>query len=105
MRPVLRVLSSVRGVRGTPLDVFGYTSERRTERALIRDYERVLDEIANRLSPQTHAVALALADLPLEIKGFGHVKAASIATAKAREAELLAQLRNPSPAPALAAAE
>jgi indolepyruvate ferredoxin oxidoreductase len=63
---------------------------------MIADYERLLDEIAERLTPTTHATAVALAGLPLEVRGFGHVKERNQKTAKAREAALVAELRNPS---------
>ncbi|HSR82277.1 MAG TPA: DUF6537 domain-containing protein, partial [Hyphomicrobiaceae bacterium] len=83
---------------------FGYTRERKFERQMIADYEKVLDEIAERLSPTTHANAVALASLPLDVKGFGHIKERNYKVAKSREATLLNALRNPSP-PALKAAE
>ena len=60
-----------------------------------RRLRRLLDEIGQRLSPPTHATAVALASLPLDIKGFGHIKERNYKTAKAREAALLAELRNP----------
>ena len=72
---------------------------------MIADYEKLLDEIAERLTPATHATAVALATLPLDIKGFGHIKERNYKAAKAREAALLAELRNPSPPTALKAAE
>ena len=102
--PVFRALSKGRRLRGTAWDVFGYTQERQLERQMIADYELLLDEIVRRLSPQTHATAVALARLPLDIKGFGHIKLRNYKAAKAREAALLAKLRNPAP-PALKAAE
>ncbi len=105
MMPAFRVLARMKGLRGTWADVFGWSRERRLERQMIADYERVVDEIANRLSPATHATAVALAAMPLEVKGFGHVKLKSCATAKQREAALLAELRNPGSAPVLRAAE
>jgi indolepyruvate ferredoxin oxidoreductase len=105
MLPVLRLLAKGKAVRGTAWDVFGYTKERRLERQMIDDYEQLLDEIAERLSPATHHTGVALAGLPLEIKGFGHVKERNYTAAKAREAMLLADLRSPSPAPVLKAAE
>jgi indolepyruvate ferredoxin oxidoreductase len=71
---------------------------------MIADYEKLLDEITGRLSPQTHATAVALASLPLDIKGFGHIKERNYKAVKAREKSLRDQLRNPSPA-ALKAAE
>jgi indolepyruvate ferredoxin oxidoreductase len=105
MLPVFRLLAKGKALRGTAWDVFGYTRERRLERQMIADYEALLDEIAERLSPATHHTAVALASLPLEIKGFGHVKARNYQAAKARETPLLADLRNPAPAPVLKAAE
>ena len=105
MRPAFRVLASMKGLRGTRYDVFGLTAERRRERAMIADYETVLDEIAARLSPATHATAVALAALALEIKGFGHVKQASHDKVMARQTQLLATLRAPEPAPVKVAAE
>jgi indolepyruvate ferredoxin oxidoreductase len=71
---------------------------------MIADYEKLLDEIAERLSPATHANAVALASLPLDIKGFGHIKQRNFELTKARQATLLNALRNPSPS-ALKAAE
>ena len=104
MLPVFRLLAKGKRLRGTAWDPFGYTHERKLERQMIADYENLLDEIVARLSPQTHATAVRLASLPLDIKGFGHIKLRNYKTAKAREAGLLAQLRNPT-APALKAAE
>jgi indolepyruvate ferredoxin oxidoreductase len=104
MLPVFRLLAKGKGLRGTAWDVFGYTRERKLERQMIADYERLLDEIAERLAPATHATAVALSGLPLDIKGFGHVKERNYKTAKAREAALVAELRNPS-SNALEAAE
>jgi indolepyruvate ferredoxin oxidoreductase len=105
MLSVFRLLAKGKRLRGTRWDPLGYTHERRLERQTIADYEKVLDEIAERLSPATHATAVALASLPLEIRGFGHVKERNLKLAKDREAALLAELRNPSPTRALKAAE
>ena len=91
--PVLRVLAKLRVVRGTALDVFGYTQERRLERRLITDYETLLDEIFSRLNGENHALAVALAAIPEKIRGFGHVKQNSLGPAKTEEAALLAQFR------------
>jgi indolepyruvate ferredoxin oxidoreductase len=100
-----RALAALRGLRGTAFDPFGRTAERRAERHLIVEYEAVLDEISRTLSPQNHGVAVELARLPLEIRGFGHVKETNRQSVRANEAELLARFRAPSPRPALAAAE
>ena len=86
-------LAKLRGLRGTAFDVFGYTKERKSERQLIRDYEALLDEVGKRLTPQTHALCIALAAIPEKIRGFGPVKERNLATAKAEEAHLLAELR------------
>jgi indolepyruvate ferredoxin oxidoreductase len=97
MLPVFRLLAKGKRLRGTPWDVFGYAAERRRERQMITDYEAVLAEITQRLSPATYGTTVALAGLPMDIKGFGHIKHANWETAKKREAELLAELRNPTP--------
>src|SRR3712207_1486605 len=104
MLGAFRTLARLRRLRGTAFDVFGRTAERRTERRLIGEYEAVLDEIERSLVSANHAIAVDLARLPLDIRGFGHVKDANLMRAKAREAELLARFRAPPP-PALAAAE
>jgi indolepyruvate ferredoxin oxidoreductase len=105
MLPVFRLLAKGKGLRGTAFDVFGYTAERRAERKMIADYEKLLDEISERLTTGNHTTAVALATLPLDIKGFGHIKERNHKAVKAREAALLAELRNPTPKPALRAAE
>ena len=81
------------------------TAERRLERQMIAGYQGLLAEIGQKLTPANHAIAVLLAANALEIKGFGHVKSKNYEQAKAREAKLLAQLRSPSPAPVLRAAE
>jgi indolepyruvate ferredoxin oxidoreductase len=93
MMKAFRVLAHLKGLRGTPLDMFGYTHERRTERQLIRDYEALLQELLSRLSSDNHATAVGLASLPQKIRGFGHVKERNLKAAKAEEMELLARFR------------
>ena len=90
-----KLLARLRGLRGTPFDVFGYSAERRMERQLIRDYTALVDEIAARLDHDNHALAVALASIPERIRGYGHVKEAHLKDAKAQEAELLEAFRNP----------
>ena len=75
-------------LRGTPLDIFGYTADRRMERELIREYERDMDAVLAGLTPATRDIALELAALPLEIRGFGPVKERAAEAAAARRAEL-----------------
>jgi indolepyruvate ferredoxin oxidoreductase len=107
MLPVFRLLARFKHLRGTKLDVFGYTAERKMERRLIGEYEAVLNEIEQKLTPQNHRVAVELAGLPERMRGFGHVKLKNVETTKRREAELLRQLRAPDqgPAPVRMAAE
>jgi indolepyruvate ferredoxin oxidoreductase len=97
------LLARFKFLRGTPLDIFGYSEERRTERKLIADYEAMIEEILTRLSPEKHAIAVALASIPEKIRGFGHVKARHLIPAKAEEADLLAKFRGETPALPLAA--
>ncbi len=103
MLTVFRILAKLRRLRGTPFDIFARSEERRTERRLIGEYEAVIDEILARLTPANHAIAVELASLPLEIRGFGHVKEANRARTKAKEGALLSRFRAPATAPALAA--
>jgi indolepyruvate ferredoxin oxidoreductase len=97
-------LSKLKFLRGTPLDPFGYTQERRTERGLVVDYEALLDTIAAELTPLNHQTAVALASVPEKIRGFGPVKQRHLAAAKAEEANLREQFRAGA-APFLKAAE
>ncbi len=105
MLTVFRILAKLRRLRGTPFDIFARSEERRTERRLIGEYDAMIDEILERLTSANHSIAVELASLPLEIRGFGHIKEASLARAKAKEVKLIEQLRSPAPTPALAAAE
>ncbi len=93
MLSVFRMLAKFKGLRGTAFDPFGYSAERRMERALIADYEALLAEIIEKLSPDNHALAVGLAAIPEKIRGFGHVKARHLDVAKKEEAALLAQFR------------
>jgi len=101
---VFRILARLRGLRGTRFDIFGRSQERRTERQLIGEYQDVIDEILARLSPANHATAVELAALPLEIRGFGHIKEASLVRVKAKEEALLTRFRS-APSPHALAAE
>jgi len=100
---VFRVLAKLRRLRGTPFDLFGRSEERRIERQLITDYETMVEDILAHLSPTNHAVAVDLVALPLEIRGFGHIKNAALARAKAKEDVLLTRFRSPHPPRVLAA--
>ncbi|MGC1465529.1 MAG: DUF6537 domain-containing protein, partial [Pseudolabrys sp.] len=93
MLRVFRVLAKFKWLRSTPLDVFGYSAERRTERKLITAYEALLDEISENLNLANHHLAVGLAAIPERIRGYGHVKQRHIVVAKADEAALLEQFR------------
>ncbi len=99
-----RLLAKLKFLRGSALDPFGYTRERKTERQLVADYESMLREILSRLTPENHHLAVGLAAIPEKIRGFGHVKQRHLHAAKAEEAALLDQFRM-HPAPLLKAAE
>src|SRR5690606_22718448 len=90
-----KVLAKLRRLRGGPLDVFGYTDERRTERRLIDEYERTVGGLLEALDAGNVALAAEIASIPEHIRGYGHVKHAHLEKAKAREAELLREWDNP----------
>jgi indolepyruvate ferredoxin oxidoreductase len=98
------ILKNFRILRGTPLDPFGYSAERRTERQLIADYRALLETIVAELTPANHMTAVALASIPEKIRGFGPVKTRNLAAAKAEEANLREQFKAGA-APLLRAAE
>ncbi|WP_071673298.1 indolepyruvate ferredoxin oxidoreductase family protein [Nioella nitratireducens] len=89
-----KVLARMKRLRGTPFDPFGYSSERKMERALIKQYERDMAEILGAVTLETRQVALHLAELPRQIRGYGPVKEASVAAAEKRREELLAAFRS-----------
>ena len=82
------LLARLKGLRGGPFDVFGRSAERRMERALISGYESSLDRLVAGLNADRLPVAVRIAALPGEIRGFGHVKDAAVKTARAAEAGL-----------------
>jgi indolepyruvate ferredoxin oxidoreductase len=95
MMKAFGLLARLKGLRGTAFDVFGYTEERRTERALIGEYQDAVEELIAGLGAQNHALAVQVAALPEGIKGFGHVKARYLAAVRQRWAELMTQWRAP----------
>jgi indolepyruvate ferredoxin oxidoreductase len=93
MKGAFGVLARFKGLRGTAFDVFGYTEERKTERALIAEYRTLVDELLGSLSAERLADAVALASLPDEIRGYGHVKERHLAKVRAKWADQLAAWR------------
>jgi indolepyruvate ferredoxin oxidoreductase len=97
MMSAFRVLAKLRRLRGTALDPFARTAERRRERALIGEYEAIVAELLGDLAPHNHSLAVQLAQVPEHIRGYGHVKDRHLVTAKKKEAELLAAFRDAKP--------
>ena len=97
-----KVLAKLKFLRGGRLDVFGYTKERRIERQLISEYESIIGELLAGLSAENHALAVRIAGIPEDIRGYGHVKQRNIDQAKAKQSGLLAQFKSPEVAEAAA---
>jgi len=97
-----RLLAKLKGLRGTALDIFGRTEERKTERALIGEYRASIDEVLGSLNTANHAAAVEIASLPEQIRGYGHIKDRNLAAARVRWADLMAKWRNPQAARAAA---
>ncbi|KQQ32672.1 indolepyruvate ferredoxin oxidoreductase [Duganella sp. Leaf126] len=91
MWKAFKLLARCKGLRGSAFDVFGYTAERKMERALIDEYRALVLALLAQLTPDNHAVAVALAALPEKIRGFGHVKERAVAAFRTDKARLLAQ--------------
>ncbi|MGH6717491.1 MAG: DUF6537 domain-containing protein, partial [Bradyrhizobium sp.] len=105
MMPVFRVLAKMRVLRGTPLDIFSYSPDRKLERELVASYEKDVAAVLELLSPATCDTALELLSLPDRIRGFGPIKEKAARDARARRAQLAADLANPPPVPRQLAAE
>jgi indolepyruvate ferredoxin oxidoreductase len=97
MMGAFRVLAKLRRFRGTALDPFSRTEERKTERALPGAYEALVAELLAALAPHNHRIAVQLAQIPEQIRGYGHVKDRHLKAAKAKETELLNAFRHATP--------
>jgi indolepyruvate ferredoxin oxidoreductase len=100
MLAAFTVLARLKGLRGSALDVFGYSEERREERALIAEYRASLDEVLaamaaapGQFDPQRQLIALEVARIPEQIRGFGHVKARHLAAARQNWTRKMAEFR------------
>ena len=82
MRTAFKVLASLKGLRGGAFDIFGRTEERKAERALIGEYRATIEEVLRTLNVANHGAAVEIARIPEQIKGFGHVKARNLKTAR-----------------------
>jgi indolepyruvate ferredoxin oxidoreductase len=90
--PAFQLLAPLKFLRGTPLDIFGYGAERRLERGLITEYEATLDALLGTLGVDTLVLAAGIAGLPEGIRGYGPIKARSVAAARKRQAELIQEM-------------
>ncbi len=100
-----KLLAKLKGLRGTRLDVFGHTAERKAERALIADYEAAMEEILAGLKKENHGIALEIARTPEVIRGYGHIKERAMEAAAVHKAHLLDLFRHPEKAKKAQAAE
>ena len=89
--PVFKVLKNFKFLRGTALDLFGHTQERRMERELIHEYEQTVERLLAGLGPQNHGVAVQIASLPEEVRGFGYIKQRNVEAARKKRDELFAR--------------
>ncbi len=100
---VFPLLAKLRFLRGSVLDVFGHTEERKTERALIVEYRETIARLLPSLTAERLPQMVELASIPEDIRGYGHVKERHLHNAKEKQAALLAALQSgsaPAPAPA-----
>ncbi len=93
MRSAFGLLARMKGLRGGPLDLFGRSEERRMERALISEYRASIDELLQTLTAGNRPLALEIARIPEDIRGYGHVKARHLATARPKWQALLKRWR------------
>lgn len=90
--PVFKTLAKLKKLRGTKLDIFGYSDERRVERKLIVQYQKLIDDISSKNHEYDVDIALQLLNLPEQVRGFGHMKLKSIQEAEKKRVDLMAQL-------------
>jgi indolepyruvate ferredoxin oxidoreductase len=95
MLRAMRFLARFKGLRGTALDPFGYSEERRTERRLPDEYRKVVEELLASLDAGRLPLAVEIASVPAQIRGFGHVKMRNLEQARSLEAGLLKRWRAP----------
>ena len=87
-------VAGFKGLRGGTLELFGKTEERRMERQLLEGYIKLLDEILGKLNGENHAAAVAMASVPDEIRGYGHVKEKNVVAARKLQEQRLMEFRN-----------
>ncbi len=97
MKGAFKLLAKLKFLRGTPLDIFGKTQERRMERELIAEYQTSIRAVLEKLTPENLPRAIVLASLPEQIRGFGHVKQAHVDKVRPRWRALEAELTGGAP--------
>ena len=93
MLNAFKVLAKLRVLRGTWLDPFGHSEERKLEQALISEYERSIGQMLDALDAGNYETALAIAELPEQIRGYGHVKEKAAERARAQERQLQERMK------------
>ena len=92
IRPAFGILAKLKGLRGTALDIFGYTAERKMERQLIQDYRASIEQLLSKgLTAERLALATDIARIPEDIRGYGHVKERHVHAARAKWDGLMKQ--------------
>ncbi|RNL62484.1 indolepyruvate ferredoxin oxidoreductase family protein [Nocardioides marmoriginsengisoli] len=94
-RIVFTVLYALRGLRGTPFDVFGLARVRRAERALVTEYDALIAELAGAITAENHALAVEIAELPDLVRGYEEIKERNIERYHERLAELRSSFLQP----------
>jgi indolepyruvate ferredoxin oxidoreductase len=94
VRKVFPLLARLKGLRGSALDVFGKTEERRMERQLLADYEACIAELLKNLNADKLPLAAEIARIPEEIRGYGHVKERHVKAARAKWDGLMVKWRD-----------
>ena len=95
MRKAFGLMASMKGLRGGALDIFGRTEERKMERALIQEYRACIEELLRGLNADNLTLAVEIASIPEDIRGYGHVKERHLVSARAKWQALLQRWRNP----------
>lgn len=103
MLSAMRLLAGLKFLRETPFDIFGYSAERKTERQWREDYQSLMQDISGRLSTQNYEIAVMLAALPEQIRGFGPVREVSFKAAREEQEKLIAQFNAADTAPTVRA--
>ncbi|MGO1120134.1 indolepyruvate ferredoxin oxidoreductase family protein [Rhodovibrionaceae bacterium A322] len=91
----MKLLARFKGLRGSVFDPFGHTAERKAERKLIEDYFALVEQLISNLTPDNHALAVQLAELPDSIRGYGHVREENLKKAMSQQEELLTRFHQP----------